>query len=54
MVYRWLQTSLYTDGFNEHLFSPFPKWQILGTYTLKKFADNNFQFDENGNEQGII
>ena len=28
--------------------SPFPKGQILDSSKLKEFADNNFNFDENG------
>ena len=27
---------------------PFPKQQILDSYKLTEFADNNFKFDENG------
>ena len=27
---------------------PFPKQQILDSSNLKKFADDNFDFDENG------
>ena len=27
---------------------PFPKQQILDSSKLKEFADNNFEFDENG------
>ena len=27
---------------------PFPKRQILDSYKLKEFADDNFKFDENG------
>ena len=26
----------------------FTKWQILDSFKLKEFADNNFIFDENG------
>ena len=26
----------------------FPKWQILDSSRLKEFADDNFEFDENG------
>ena len=28
--------------------SPFPKRQILDSFKLKEFADDNFKFDENG------
>ena len=27
---------------------PFPKQQILDFFNLKKFADDNFKFDDNG------
>ena len=30
------------------LFTPFPKRQILDSSKLRKFADDNFKFDENG------
>ena len=30
------------------MYSPFPKGQILQASKLKEFADNNFEFDENG------
>ena len=29
-------------------FKPFPKRQILDSSKLKEFADNNFEFNENG------
>ena len=32
----------------QHSFLPFPKRQILDSSKLKKFADDNFEFDENG------
>ena len=28
--------------------NPFPKWQILDFSKLKEFADDNFEFDQNG------
>ena len=28
----------------------FPKWQILDSSKLKKFADDNFEYDENCRE----
>ena len=31
-----------------HITYPFPKRQILQSSKLKKFADDNFKFDENG------
>ena len=33
--------------------SPFPKQQILDTSKLKEFADDNFEFDENGRKLSI-
>ena len=32
----------------ELLIEPFPKQQILDSFKLKEFADDNFKFDENG------
>ena len=32
----------------DSLLSPFPKRQILDSSKLKEFADDNFEFDENG------
>ena len=32
----------------EFIFLPFPKRQILDSFKLKEFADNNSKFDENG------
>ena len=32
----------------EHLFYPIPKRQILDSFKLKEFADDNFNLDENG------
>ena len=54
--------SLFTTGYNHsvtvagcqtmkyilYLLYPFPKVQILDTSKLKEFADDNFEFNENG------
>ena len=32
------------------LINPFPKQQILDSSKMKEFAEDNFEFDENGNE----
>ena len=44
MVSNVCQTVLYPSP------QPFPKWQILDSTKLNKFADDNFKFDENGGE----
>ena len=40
------------EEFDEYFFrfglNPFPKQQILDPLKLKEFADDNFEFDENG------
>ena len=33
---------------NRFPFKPFPKRQILDSFKLKEFADDNLKFDENG------
>ena len=34
--------------FSPHCFNPFPKQQILDSSKLQEFADDNFEFGENG------
>ena len=38
------------DNYRNVSIKPFPKQQMLGSSRLKKFADDNFKFDENGGE----
>ena len=37
-----------TDGVE--MFYPFPNWQILDSSKLDEFADDNFEFNENGDK----
>ena len=39
---------LYRSLVSASVFQPFPKRQILDSSKLKEFADDNFEFDENG------
>ena len=43
-VIGWVKTSLEKE---KMIIQPFPKRQILYSYKLKEFADDNFKFDEN-------
>ena len=38
----------FANALNFKVINPFPKRQILDSFTLKEFADDNFRFDENG------
>ena len=41
-------TGKFQDFTARYIIKPFPKQQILDSSKLKKFADDNFEFDKNG------
>ena len=43
-----LQGKVFECSATAILINPFPKQQILVSFRLKEFADDNFKFDENG------